>query len=302
MSGERESSAKATASRPRKASRKQTRVVPTTVVDPGDGSLLRLLRTVGSLVDPDMPRQCLVGGLAVMARLASAHRVTSDIDAVSELTDAASALDLLVARGGTRRGASVEFDGVVVDVIEIGDFVPDDLPSDENERLFVFAHSWALATAENVELWGANETGRVVERVEVPVATVAALVAMKLVSIPNRSGHREVKRSSDCYDLYRLCLLDSARTPVAVPLAYSPGELATACRERIAKYLVDDAERTAGWIRQGSTFMATVSADELRAVGEPLIRRFDAAAVVAAAAAAADRRGADTRSDQPTGA
>lgn len=255
------------------------KVPPTTVIDPGDGSLLRLLRTVGTLVGPDMPRQCLVGGLAVMARLASAHRVTSDIDSVSDLTDERSALDLLVERGGTRRGASVEIDGVVVDVIEIGEFTPADLPDDdENERLFVFAHSWALATAEDVELWGANEAGRVVEKVTVPVAMPAALVAMKLVSIPNRMGHREAKRSSDCYDLYRLCLLDSARTPIADALASAPEELAVACRARLQRYLLDDAERSAGWIRQGATFMATLSADDLRAVGAPLIRRFDAAA------------------------
>jgi hypothetical protein len=106
----------------------------------------------------------------------------------------------------------------------------------------------------------------------------AALVAMKLVSIPNRMGHREAKRSSDCYDLYRLCLLDSARTPIADALASAPEELAVACRARLQRYLLDDAERSAGWIRQGATFMATLTADDLRAVGAPLIRRFDAAA------------------------
>ena len=49
-----------------------------------DGVLRRLVAAVDAVVRADLPRHALVGGLAVMVNLAQAHRVTADVDTVSD--------------------------------------------------------------------------------------------------------------------------------------------------------------------------------------------------------------------------
>ncbi|HMC79891.1 MAG TPA: hypothetical protein VKO35_05015 [Acidimicrobiia bacterium] len=50
----------------------------------GDGVLRRLVAALDTVVGAELPPHALVGGLAVIANLAQAHRVTADVDTVSD--------------------------------------------------------------------------------------------------------------------------------------------------------------------------------------------------------------------------
>lgn len=51
-----------------------------------DGEAARLVRTTARLAGVDLGPHALIGGLAVMCRLAAVHRATHDVDTVTETT------------------------------------------------------------------------------------------------------------------------------------------------------------------------------------------------------------------------
>ena len=56
-----------------------------TLIEAGDGGITRLVRTAATLfARPGFGPAALVGGLAVTVRLATVHRATNDVDAVSD--------------------------------------------------------------------------------------------------------------------------------------------------------------------------------------------------------------------------
>lgn len=242
------------------------------LIDAPDGNLSKLAHTAEHLTDPSMPPCALVGGMAVMARINASHRATTDLDSVT--SGGTLVFDTLVSLGAVKRGASAVLDGVTIDVIEVDTFEEADLPEDELERAFVLSHAWALSSAEPVEITVVRGRSRKVSSVVLPVATPAALVAMKLQSVPQRRGGREHKRAGDCFDIYRLMIEHGTKSNVHGPggiaraLNTSPADLGTLCLGHIQELFVEEPERTRRWLRQGSPEMAEITLDDLRSAGQ----------------------------------
>ena len=136
-----------------------TPTVPTVALpaDP-DGVLRRLVTAVELVVNAQLPPHALVGGLAVMANLAQAHRVTADVDTVSndDHDGIGRAVALLVdtqhAREKPAGDGVILADGTKVDIIATGTWTPDDLPDDPIKRMFILAHWSAVETARTTRL------------------------------------------------------------------------------------------------------------------------------------------------------
>jgi hypothetical protein len=134
------------------------------LVDTADGAVLRLIRVAGALfARPDFAPAALVGGLAVTVRLATAHRVTNDVDAVADGDrPREAALDYV---GDAAPGVRIEIDGVKVDVMATAPLPPRmaDLPDGEIDRLFVLGHRWA-SRARNQLRFACSPQGEAVPR------------------------------------------------------------------------------------------------------------------------------------------
>ncbi|WP_284747582.1 hypothetical protein [Amycolatopsis sp. RTGN1] len=146
----------------------------------------------------------LVGGLAVMCRLSTPYRATTDLDTVDRrAVDERSQLELLVSTGATRSGPSgvlvqTPHGAVQVDVLEVTDAEIADLPDDPTDRLHVQSHAWAASTASGLEL-RAEGLAPLTVRVSEP----GPLIAMKLQSIMNRGSAKE---GTDLLDIVRITL------------------------------------------------------------------------------------------------
>jgi hypothetical protein len=224
-----------------------------------NGNVESLVRAAGIVVAHAGVRTAVIGGLAVTCRLATAHRATADVDFVADdpaasdrptiLAATASAADNVVAAGVAEREEGVatvrlRIDGTKVEIIETSPVAPEDsaLIEPELARLFVLAHRWALESATTCRI---GVVGSPVE-VEVPVATSAALVAMKLHALQDRSDDR--KRASDAWDLFRLMDAHSQRPEFAPCFAAAPDGLTQLVQQAVARCLRDDATRTRRWM------------------------------------------------------
>jgi len=112
-------------------------------------------------------------------------------------------------------------------VIEVGQMPPgEDLDElTDRQRLFIAAHSWALDTASPVTV---ASTGPDAGTAVAPFATVAALVAMKLHAIQDRSGDSKAKRAGDAWDLHQPLTLHNRSGAVAAALREAPDALSAA--------------------------------------------------------------------------
>ncbi len=238
-----------------------------------DGVVARLVSTLNNLPET-MPDYVLVGGLAVIARLAGAHRVTRDVDAVAWSPDGTNdaAVEVLIDAGAERTKNGARFEGVEIDVIATGDFAEEDVASlDEHDRAFITSHRWAFDSAERTRIV-VSADNEVMASSTTSLATPSALIAMKLGAIPRRKLANLAKRASDLYDIYRLTQVFNARGELAAALSRAPLEIGPWCRDQLATLLVDDAERSSLWLMtEGSAAMQAVNADDLRAVGEILV-------------------------------
>ena len=239
----------------------------------GDGVIVALVNTLHDL-PAAMPDYVLVGGLAVIVRVAGAHRVTRDVDAVTWSRDGTNdaAIAVLVDAGAERTVNGARFEGVEIDVIATGDFTEDDVVAlDEYDRAFITSHRWAFDSAEPVQIVVFTRHG-VQASTAVSLATPSALVAMKLGAIPRRRLANPAKRASDLYDIYRLIQVFNRRGDLAASLGRAPHELGPWCRNQLHGLLVDQAERSSLWLAtEGSPAMQAVSAVDLRAVGEVIV-------------------------------
>lgn len=237
--------------------------------------VVAFVETLGRLAIEGMPRNAVIGGVAVMCQLAAAHRPTADIDALVRDDVVPSAVEVLIADGATRTANGVDLRGVHIDLLEVGD-VPEveDLPTDELDRSFVIAHSWALATAEPMHVMACTNEGQTLASVHVDVAIPAALVAMKLHAIRQRRDVTLAKRGSDAYDMYRLLSVRDLDGSIAEALAHAPATLGTWSVIQIEELFVTEADRTLLWIRNAlAAGTVSVVADDLVAVGDAFIGR-----------------------------
>lgn len=179
-------------------------------------SLEHLLAVAARVEAIGLGPHALVGGLAVAARLTTVHRVTTDLDAVTDESDP-TAIEILtgIADPASATSQRVFIDGVKVDVIDTTALDDDVLADVEPDlQLFLTSHRWALETATTAELVAGAA------RVRLPVATPAALVAMKAGALA-RAGRRN-KFHSDLFDLLRLVDHHDRHGELAGALAAAP--------------------------------------------------------------------------------
>ena len=215
----------------------------------------------------------VIGGLAVLARLGGAHRVTDDLDTVAtQHGDEPTVVEAVVAA----QGIDGSLKGTKVDCIAVGD-VPaaelsvEQLPDVEEDRIFVLAHRWALDTADELTLV-AEADGTIVAQVRCRFATPASLVAMKLQSGPRRKGAREDKAGGDYLDLFRLVSHPAVTRSIAICLRAAPHDLGLWCSLEINRRMIEDADRTVGLIARSGVAESNVpTAAQFRRAGEILI-------------------------------
>lgn len=214
-------------------------------------------------------RPIIIGGLAVMCRLTSAHRATTDIDTVQRQAQGdMSHLEVLLQSPNAKRAdplgvriptASGEAKVDVVVVTEADVTEPDDYPPG---RLHALSHAWAQETATTLVIGiGPGADIRQAARVAQP----GPLVAMKLQAIESR---REEKKATDLVDVVRL-LLDSSTREVAL-------EQLRSCDPRIAgdvawhahKYFTVETTRSLRSVRSVSS---DIDSDTLRLVGDLVV-------------------------------
>lgn len=129
------------------------------------------MHATARLGEIDLGMHALVGGLAVMCRLTVVHRVTQDVDTVTD-SPSPSAVEVITSSIGTPDPANPNrafIEGVRIDLIDTQAFGADELDGvNANDRIFVISHRWGLETATPVDI----VAGR--ERATIRVATPAA--------------------------------------------------------------------------------------------------------------------------------
>ena len=154
-----------------------------TLIDTGDGAITRLVHAASTLfARPGFGPAALVGGLAVTMRLASVHRATNDVDAVTDGEGPrAFALEYL-GDADAHDDNRVEIDGVKIDVMPTEPLPEhaEELPDGDLDRLFVLGHRWALESADQLSVQVVTSMRDAAEPVAIRVATSPALVASQV--------------------------------------------------------------------------------------------------------------------------
>lgn len=213
-----------------------------------------------------------MGGIAVNARLVHAHRATADVDAVVDETVPPDPISALVEVPGALPDPTNSYRVLIgrakLEILGVG-------PLDEREldgvppkdALFVASHVWALDTASPLTLVAGDSP---TVRATAPFATPAALVAMKLHAVQDRSASAADRRAADAWDIYQLLVEHDGQGSVSAALlsaSTTPRELV---REAAEHVLITGAARTVTWLRSGDLSMAAVTQEELPFLGERL--------------------------------
>lgn len=234
---------------------------------------MRLVRVATKVADANLGSYAIIGGVAVSARLGQAHRATADIDTVVDDLTPPPAIEALLDVPGAQADPTgahrVLIDGIKVEIQGTEPFAPADLEGlTDKQILYVGAHRYALESATAVTLVAQTDQARAT----IPVATPGALLAMKLHAIEDRrSGGGLDKRAGDAWDIYRILLDLDRTTEVRDELAALPHPLRRVVAETATRILVERAARTISWLKAGDERMAAVGAEELQALGRPVI-------------------------------
>jgi hypothetical protein len=213
----------------------------------------------------------VVGGLAVMCRLSSPYRATTDLDVVDRLLGEVPQLQVLRAARGAEpvEPTSVllptAYGQVKVDVLEVRQIEIDQPSDDPGDRLHASAHAWASDSATGVIIEVAPLSGAHVE-VSALVAEPGPLVAMKLQAIMNRAV---AKQGTDLQDIARLILDEQARPAALAQLGSCDAPTATDIAMHVDLWLVDRRRQALRWIHQAGGTDLTL--DDLDLVAELLV-------------------------------
>lgn len=240
------------------------------LADAGVGPLVASLAALAEVVP--MGEFAVIGGLAVLARLQGAHRVTYDLDTVAaQHGDDLTAVEAVIQAGGDDgRLLGTKVDCIAVGDVPAADIDADHLPELEAQRIFVLSHRWAFDSAEDFTIV-AEQSGEVVAETRCRIATPASLVAMKLQSAPQRRAARASKAGGDYLDLFRLTSHPEMTRSIAEDLLQAPHDLGRWCRREISRCMVHDADRTVGtMIRSGVGETFLPSAEQMRRIGQAL--------------------------------
>jgi len=170
----------------------------------------------------------VVGGLAVLCRLSTQHRATTDLDIVDRRLGSRPHLELLREVSGARsvQPAAVmlptAFGAARVDVLEVNQVEIDQPSDDPGDRLFAAAHAWAYDTASPVDLGAEPLQGSAIQ-VRTLVAEPGPLIAMKLQAVMNRASD---KQGTDLADIVRLALDPAVRDRALQQIATCADEMA----------------------------------------------------------------------------
>jgi hypothetical protein len=250
----------------------------TPVVDLAGRSMLAIVQAIPELEARTGRKATVIGGLAVLCRLGTAYRATSDLDTANRRAAGEPAqLDVLLQLDGvTQAGPAgvwlpTSAGTVQVDVIEVTDAELSHLPEDETDRLAVLSHAWAIQTATPVRIRAASPSGSATTEVVVRVAEPGPLIAMKLQSIMNRPVDKE---RTDLLDIVQLTL-DSTAGPLArMQLGGADAQLAADARLHAFRWFVDLKDQTLRRIRElpeGDD----IDADTVQLVGELILAELD---------------------------
>ena len=247
-------------------------------VDLAGQSMLAIVQAIPELEARTGRNAIVIGGLAVLCRVGSAYRATSDLYTANRRAAGEPAqLDVLLHYDGvTRAGPAgvwipTSAGMVQVDVIEVTDAELNQLPEDETDRLAVLSHTWAIQTAAPVRIRAANSSGSSTTEAVVRVAEPGPLIAMKLQSIMNRPVDKE---RTDLLDIVRL-ILDLTAGPIArMQLGAADAQLAADARLHAHRWFVDLRDQTLRLIRELPEG-AGIDADTVQLVGELLLAELD---------------------------
>jgi hypothetical protein len=247
------------------------------VVDLVGASMLALVEAIPELEARTGRRATVIGGLAVLCRLGTVYRATSDLDTANrraagetpqldvllqqdDVTEAGPAGVLIPTSAGT----------VKVDVIEITDAELGRLPEDPTDRLDVLSHAWAIETATPLRIRAASPGATSAETVAF-LAEPGPLIAMKLQSVMNRTIDKE---RTDLLDIVRLTLDYNAGPRARAQLAEADMQLAEDARLHARRWFVDLKDQTLRRIRELPEG-ADVDADTIQLVRELLLAELD---------------------------
>jgi hypothetical protein len=213
----------------------------------------------------------VVGGLAVMCRLSSPYRATTDLDVIDRLLGEVPQLQVLRAARGAEpvEPTSVllptAYGQVKVDVLEVRQIEIDQPSDDPGDRLHASAHAWASDSATEVTIEVAPLSGAHVE-VSALVAEPGPLVAMKLQAIMNRAA---AKQGTDLQDIARLILDEQARPAALAQLGSCDAPTTADIALHVDLWLVQRRRQALRWIHDvGGT---DLTLDDLDLVAEFLL-------------------------------
>lgn len=212
----------------------------------------------------------IVGGLAVLVRLSSAYRATTDLDVVDRLHGTIPHLEILRGQHGAEAiepaavSLPTRFGVVKIDELEVRQVELDSPIDDPGDRLHASAHAWAHDTASGVEVevWG--DGGPLIEA-KLSVSRPGPLIAMKLQSIMNRSSE---KQGTDLSDIVRLVLDPSTRDDALAAIEAVDSSVADDMSVHVDLWFSRKRRQSLSWMRQVAG--GTVSEDEFDLVGELL--------------------------------
>ena len=206
----------------------------------------------------------LIGGIAVFLRLGQITRPTADADTVARSqNDLIAALvdnDVTTVVGGGDIQIKVNNEIVEIDVMDLAD---DPLPPGTELRAFALARRCALATAENQHVVVTNRNNATIAEATIPIATSAALTALKTVSMVRRPhGNNPTKVGSDIHDLVQLVNNSSAQN-IARSITDFSAELASWVENEISRAFGQDLKYTMLRLRKHDRSAAALAlADE----------------------------------------
>lgn len=208
----------------------------------------------------------VVGGLAVMCRLGTPYRATTDLDTVDVQTpDRRPHLELLLTEslpsGPSGALLDTPLGPVQVDVLPVSQADRDPLPEDENDRLHVQSHLWAAETATDLTL---VVTGTA--PVTVAVAEPGPIIATKLQAVMNRGAAKE---GTDLLDIISLTLDTQCGPASRSQLEHADEQLRADALLHARRWFREHAARSLRKI-QAVPEGRGIEADDLELVGELL--------------------------------
>lgn len=213
----------------------------------------------------------VVGGLAVLSRLSTPYRATTDLDVVDRRLDGAPHLELLRAAEGARAEApaavhlQTRFGPVKVDVLEVRQAEIDRPSDDPGDRLHATAHAWAYATATDVTIEVVGHAGHEVT-VTTPLAEPGPLIAMKLQAVENRSAD---KQGTDLLDIVHLTFDARCRDTALTQLGQLDAPTASDVFIHVQRWFVHERRLTTRRIREAGGH--DVTTDDLDLVADLLL-------------------------------